>query len=366
MLSEVVQAGLTGLIVVEFPISDLLVAIPFAFPAIMVGILTLLYQRFLPQTDRKRNAILAGGLISILFAAFLLLYAAYGSMPWIDGVEFGSYRVVMGVLQDVHWILFGSVGVGLLYLLVISLILAGLTIKILTPPDPDFIALNEGLKEAREKLTTMKDDAQKLEGENKQLKEFLAEKEAALTSLQKQLVRITAEADEREKRISEMEASLAEPIIDRGPELLQTIEQKERMISDLETRVAQLQDNLAKASAPTPVVPLADGRSEQLEITLQETQAKLQDYLRRAETAAEVSDSVISDLAELMSQVESSQLDPAAKVSVTNLIKNVGRAIGRISEAPPSGKAAPKVELIGAVMMVHEIVDGIKRMIRNS
>ncbi|NHJ13143.1 MAG: hypothetical protein EAX95_05665 [Candidatus Thorarchaeota archaeon] len=366
MVSEVIQTGLRMLIEVDFPISDLLVAIPFAFPAIIIGILTLLYQRFLPRTERKRNAILAGGIASILFAAFLLLYASYGSMPWVDGVQFGSYEFVMGVLREIHWILFSSVGMGLLYLLVVSLILASLTVKVLTPPDPDFVALSEGLKEARVKMTAMKDDSQKLEGENKQLKEFVAEKETALTSLQEQLDKITAEVAEREKRISEMEASLAEPVVDRSPELLQTIEQKERIISDLEKRVAQLQENLAAASAPAPAAPVADGRSEQLEITLQETQAKLQDYLRRAETAAEVSDSVISDLAELMSQVESSRLDSAAKVSVTNLIKNVGRAIGRVSETPPSGKSAPKVELIGAVMIVHEIVDGIKRMIRDS
>jgi len=124
---------------------------------------------------------------------------------------------------------------------------------------------------------------------------------------------------------------MASPTPDREPELLETISQRDASIAELENRIQQLQSSLAEASTPAAMAPESGVKAEQLEASLQETQARLQDYLRRAETAAEVSDSVISDLAELMSQVEASGMDPSAKHSVVNLIKNVGRAIGRVS-----------------------------------
>ncbi len=366
MVGGISQANISMLIDVEYPISDLLIAISFTFPFIVVGILAILYQRYLPRTERKRNLILAGGLICMLFSVFILLYASFGMLPGLEQTA-GSYGAVMGVLQEAYWFAFSSIPMGILYLVIASLIVASVAIKVLSPPDPDFVKLNEGLKEATEKFKKMNEDVQKLEGENKQLKEFVSEKESALTSLQEQLDTIKAEVGDREKRITEMEAAMATTAPDREPELLATIAKKDMAIADLSEKMEELQNALAEASKLTPVAAGPDVRAEQLEASLQETQSRLQDYLRRAETAAEVSDSVISDLAELMSQVESSGLESSAKQSVTNLIKNVGRAIGRVSEVP-AGKVRtePKVELIGAVMIVHEIVDGIKKMIRES
>jgi hypothetical protein len=368
LVSGITQANLSTLIIVEYPISDLLIAISFTFPLIVVGILAILYQRYLPRTDRQRNLILAGGLLCMLFSAFLLLYASFGMLPGFDQTA-GSYGIVMGAVQEAYWLIFSTIPMGILYLAVVSLIVASVAIKVLSPPDPDFVKLNEGLKEATEKFTKMNEDVQKLEGENKQLKEFVSEKETALSSLQEQLDTIKAEVSDREKRITEMEAAMATPTPDREPELLATIAQKDTAIADLNKKLEELQMALVEASkaAAVPVAAGPDVRAEQLEASLQESQAKLQDYLRRAETASQVSDSVISDLAELMSQVESSGLESSAKQSVTNLIKNVGRAIGRVSEVPAGeARTEPKVELIGAVMIVHEIVDGIKKMIRES
>ena len=50
---------------------------------------------------------------------------------------------------------------------------------------------------------------------------------------------------------------------------------------------------------------------------------------------------------------------------MTDLVANLGRAMGRVV-APSDEKDIPRVELIGAVMMVHEIVDTMKKIIRNS
>ncbi len=102
-----------------------------------------------------------------------------------------------------------------------------------------------------------------------------------------------------------------------------------------------------------------------LETKLKFDEAKLESLNRRAETATEVADSVISDLAHLISQVESSKLDAQAKKVIATLIESLGKAVNRVSR-PTGEKTAeePKVEIIGAVMMIHEIVDTVKKMTR--
>jgi hypothetical protein len=46
------------------------------------------------------------------------------------------------------------------------------------------------------------------------------------------------------------------------------------------------------------------------------------------------------------------------------LVSGLGRAIGKVA-GPPGERdtEGPKIEMIGAVMMVHEILDGVKRQI---
>ena len=54
-----------------------------------------------------------------------------------------------------------------------------------------------------------------------------------------------------------------------------------------------------------------------------------------------------------------------AKKSLVALVENLGRAMGRVSTTSADSKAEqPPVELIGAVLMMHEIIDGIKKIAR--
>jgi predicted nuclease with TOPRIM domain len=279
----------------------------------------------------------------------MTLYAAFGGTPWVPGQDFGSWLEFMGVIQFITNILFGSVYVGVLYIAVVAVMFAVVALKVISPPDPDFVALRSDLKIALDTAKDAKADMQTLQGENKRLQEFLSERESSLTAVQAQLDAIKDETAERERALAQMQAKLADTgsSPEREEELLVTITQKDQTISDLQAEVAHLKIQVESAAA----VPDAD--------------SKYRDYVRRAETAAQVSDSVISDLAELISQVESSSIDVAAQIALTTLIKSMGRAMGRVSEAA-GGTAEPKIELIGAVMMAHEVVDAVKKLTRGS
>ncbi len=350
-------AGFHAAIDIDYPMVDVLAVTPYVLPLLFIGAVVLLYQRHMPQDSGRRNLMVAVGGGSLLAGIIMLLYAGFGGTPWVAGQDFGSYQEFMGVIQIMTDLLYGDIFIGSLYVGIVAVIFAGIASKVISPPDPDFVALRDVLKEAQEKMKSMKGDVQKLEGENKELTEFLTEKENSLTALQAQLDAIKTEVSEREAVMAAMEASMKSAAVspDHEQEFLQTISEKDQTISNLQAEIELLKVKAESAPSAAPVTVDT------------EIMAKLQDYVRRAETASEVSDSVISDLAELISQVESSPLDVSAQIALTNLIKTMGRAMGRVS-APPSGlaKAEPKIELIGAVMLAHEIVDGIKKMARGS
>ncbi len=353
MANPNIVAGIHALIDIEFPEIDVLSVTPYVLPLLFIGAMVLLYQRHLPQDSGRRNLLVAGGGGSFLIAIVILVYAAFGGTPWVDFQDFGSWQQVMGIIQILTDILFSSIWMGVLYIILLTGVFVGVAYRTIAPPDPDFVALRDVLKEAQDKMKSMKDSVQKLEGENKELNEFLTEKENSLSVLQTQLDSIKTEVAERESAMSAMEASLsaASATAEQEEEFLQTLSVKDQTISNLQAEIELLK------------VQVESGTSAVSSDSL----AKLQDYVRRAQTASEVSDSVISDLAELISQVEGSPLDVSAQIALTTLIKTMGRAMGRVSE-PPGGvaKAEPKIELIGAVMMAHEIVDGIKKMARGS
>jgi hypothetical protein len=356
MANPNIVAGFHAAIDITYPEVDVLAVTPYVLPLLFIGAAVLLYQRHLPQDSGRRNLLVAAGGGSFLAGIIMLLYAAFGGTPWVEGQDFGTYEEFMGVVQIMTDRSYGEIVSGALYIVFIAIIFAGIASKVISPPDPDFVALRDVLKEAQDKMKSMKDNVQKIEGENKELNEFLSEKENSLTALQGQLDAIKEEVSEREAAMSAMEASLssagASP--DQEQELLQTISEKDVTISNLQSEIELLKVK-AESGAAAPGAIDTDSMT------------KLQDYVRRAETASEVSDSVISDLAELISQVEGSPLDVSAQIALTTLIKTMGRAMGRVS-APPSGlvKAEPKIELIGAVMIAHEIVDGIKKLTRGS
>ncbi|MFW9802248.1 MAG: hypothetical protein ACFFFC_06335 [Candidatus Thorarchaeota archaeon] len=345
-------AGFRAAIDITYPEVDVLAVTPYVLPLLFIGVVILLYQRHLPQDSGRRNMLVAAGGGSFIAGIIILFYASFGGTPWVPGQDFGTYEEVMGVIQIMTDLIYGDIFIGALYMIILAVVFGAIASKVISPPDPDFVALRDVLKEAQDKMKSMKDAVQKLEGENKELNEFLSEKENSLTALQGQLDAIREEVAEREKAMKAMEASLSSAGMspDQEQELLQTISVKDQTISNLQAEIEMLRE-----SGAVPGAVDAD------------SMAKLQDYIRRAETASEVSDSVISDLAELISQVESSSLDVSAQIALTSLIKTMGRAMGRVS-APPSGlvKAEPKIELIGAVMIAHEIVDGIKKISRGS
>ncbi|MHA2378501.1 MAG: hypothetical protein ACXADS_04435 [Candidatus Thorarchaeota archaeon] len=349
MVDPNISTGIAALIDIDFPMVDVLAVTPYVLPLLFIGTALLLYQRHLPREALRRNLLVAGGLGCLVTAVIMTLYAAFGGTPWIPGQDFGSWWDFMAIIQLMTDVLFGSIYVGALYITVIALVFAVVARKVISPPDPDFVALRSELKEAQDVSKRTKADVQKLEGENKRLQEFLSERESSLTAVQAQLDAIKSETAERERAMAQMQAKMADTVAspEREEELLITITQKDQTISDLQSEIAHLKLQLDSAAA----VPDPD--------------SKLHDYVRRAETAAEVSDSVISDLAELISQVESSSLDVAAQIALTTLIKSMGRAMGRVSEAA-GGAAEPRIELIGAVMMAHEVVDAVKKLTRGT
>lgn len=352
--------------------SNLAAVLPYALPLIFGGILLLLYQRFLPQEERRRNVIVFVGIGGLLLAALMILYAGFGSGWWSsENVPFGSYDIFFAVLQRVTNMVFTyNVLYFLIYMSGTVIIFALMARYVITPPEPDYIALRDKLKELTTSASSITKQKKDLESENKRLNEFVKEKEEALTNLKVELEGLKASVSERETSIAEMESKMravptAHP--ETEEELLGTISKKDETISRLQAEIADLRLVSEAGGAPTSGAALshdAQHRINELEASLKATKSKLDDYGRRAETAAEVSDSVISDLAELISKISSSELDASTKKALSGIIEGLGRSMGRIAGQPADRDDSPKVELIGAVMMVHEIVDSVKKLTR--
>lgn len=357
----------------QFPMSDLVAVLPYVLPLIFIGIILLLFQRYLPRESLRRNIYWLSGWACFAVSFIVVLYAGFGS-GWLSSQPFGSWWAFVGVVQGITDLLFGSIGVGVLYVVIIGLVFAALAHSLITPPNPDFVRLNEELKEAKEGAKEFKSKSQNLEAENKRLKEFVSEKEVVLTALQTELATLKTQVGEGKESYASLEdklkvaAAATESAEGQEEELLATISQKDQRIGVLQSELASLKQRFEStskaASAAGPVVDPALAKT--LETKLKTVEARLESYSRRAETATEVADSVISDMAQLMSQVETSKMDPQAKKVLTALIEGLGRAVGRISRPAP-GKVSdePKIEMIGAIMMIHEVLDFVKKMTRS-
>ncbi|MBD3405380.1 MAG: hypothetical protein GF411_04475 [Candidatus Lokiarchaeota archaeon] len=372
----------------EFPMIDLVAVIPYVLPLLLFSIILLLYQRYMIPDDLKRNVIVFAGILSLGAASLLTLYAGFGSIWWgPDELTFGSWYNFIWALQLVSNLIFGSVFSGLAYVIGIGILFFILANLVIAPPDPDFVGLRAELKDAEENLKELENQVQslieekkELEAENKKLNEFLSEKEEALKTLQTQVESLTSEvesltsedeedierisSDELESLKTQLDAarSEAESAKAQEQELLETLSKKDQTISTLQTELSEAKGK----SFDTEEAPVAsDEAMKTLKDQLQQTKSILENYSRRAETASEVSDSVISDLVQLISQIEGSELDTSSKQVLTDLVEGLGRAVGRVSGPPgEKEKDEPKIEMIGAVMMVHEIVDSIKRLTR--
>lgn len=344
----------------EIPMDDIVASLPYVVPLLTLAVLLFLYQRHLPQDALKRNTILLVGVLSFGAAMIAVIYSTFGTL-----LGFGSASAFGHFLQLLTDIFFGSIWTSLLYVAGFIVVLSVIGYYVISPPDPDLVALRDELKSSKDESKTSKDELQKLEADNKRLNEFVSEKEDALTALEGELEAIKAEVGERETSIALMEEQLkagpvATPVPNEG--LVEKIKMKDALIESLETEIADLR--LTTEGAPRP--PATDENIvTELSGKLREAQTKWEDLSRRAETASEVSDSVISDLVELISQVEASSQDDGGKRALVALIESLGRSMTRVArEIGDSHGEEPKVEMIGAIIMVNEIVDTIKKMVR--
>lgn len=352
-----------------FPASDLIAVLPYVFPLIFLGILLLLYQRYLPREDMKRNIIVFVGIGSFLISILAILYAGFGSVWWGPSeLTFGSWWPLIRRLQLVTDIVFGSVVVGVIYVVAVSVVLGLLSTKMVSPPDLDAAKIQQQTSEMRKAYTKMEESFSEIEAENKRLNEFLGEREEKLQDLQNQVESLQDELEAREESLAEMEEQLeaaaeVEPEYDVEEIIQEEVKEKEEKIQALEEQIEKLKEEQPEGEKTIPKDVMEKLSSIQQE--LKKRDQRLDEIGRRSKTASEVADSIISDLAELISKVESSALETPAKKALTKLLEDIGRSMSRISEEAESAEVKEgNVEMIGAVMMVHEMVDRIKRMTR--
>jgi hypothetical protein len=363
MTSSLAPANLEMLVTFELPMDDIVASLPYVLPMITLGVLLLLYQRHLVRTSMKRNIMLLIGGLSLAVAIIAVFYASLGGM-----FGFGSWTTFVNGLQLLTNLFFGSIFSSLVYVLAFTVILGIISYFVISPPDPDLTAIRDDLKKAQDESKTAKGNFKKLEAENKKLTEFVTEKEQRLTTLSSELDTIKAEVGEREKSLALMEEQLkakGEPVAAPDAGLAEQLKMKDHHIASLESEIADLRIAAAGAPAAPPVSD--DGIVPELSSKLKEAQTRWEDLGRRAEAASEVSDSVISDLVELIAQVESSGKDEGAKKALVTLIESLGRSMTRVArDVGDTHGEEPKVEMIGAIIMVNEIVDTIKKTVRNA
>ncbi len=373
MNSPTVLSGYELLVNFGAPMDDIVATLPFVLPLLFIASILMLYQRHLPRDEMKRNLMVLFSIVSIVLSAGLLLYATSGALWW----TFGSWAMFSSALQLITDYVFGSAITSIVYVAAVGILFTIFTYFVISPPEPDLAGLREDIKLTREVAQLSKQAIYKLEGENKKLNEFISEKEESLATLEGELEVIKAEVSERETSIKLMEDQLkgkGKAVPSKiEDELRAQIEERNLNIDSLQTEIADLRlvlDNTETAHAiaePTgDVAPVIDDSNvKELEAKLQVIQAKWEDLIRRSETASQVSDSVISDLVELISQVESSDREDSAKQTIVSLIEGLGRSMTRVArEAGDAQLDGPKIEMIGAILMVNEIVDAIKKMVR--
>ena len=370
MNSSTVLSGFELLVDFGTPMDDIVATLPYVVPLLFLGTILILYQRHLPQDELKRNLLVLFSIGCIFLAIGLVVFAASGALGW----TFGSYVFFTAALQAVTDIVFGSTITSLVYVTAVGILFTVFAYFVITPPEPDLAGLREDLKLTKEVAQLSKQAIYKLEGENKKLNEFISEKEESLATLEGELEAIKAEVSEREASLKLMEDQLKGKVVPSIVEdqLKAQLAERDLSIESLQVEIADLRlvlENTETAAAtvepPAPVID--DSRVKELEAELHNIQAKWEDLTRRSETASQVSDSVISDLVELISQVESSNREDSAKKTIVSLIEGLGRSMTRVArEANEVHLDAPKIEMIGAILMVNEIVDAIKKIVRES
>jgi hypothetical protein len=326
---------------------DLIATLPYVLPAIVIATLLFLFQRGLPQTETKRNVSLVFSILLFGGSFLLIIYAAFGAVWWgPENFTFGSYGTVMAVLQIFTDFIFGDVFIGIVYVLAVGIVIALVAKFTLVQIEPDVAAMISEINATKAQNEKLQTDLQEIEAENKQLQVFLGEREDSLSTIQTELESLRAMTEETKA------AAIEEPP-EVDHDLLSSISEKDEQIHLLESRIIELENKLLEPSEPAIPPDVA------------EKQKLFEEFNRRAETATQVADSVISDTLEVISMIQSSELDESAKLILIKLIENLSKSLTKVAGAPElKDKQEPKIEMIGAVMIVHEIVDVVKKMSR--
>ncbi len=349
----------------HFPGSDLVAVLPYVIPLLFLGLVLLLYQRYMDHESMRRNLVVFIGIILILISALLIVYGGYGSYWWgPDELTMGSWQSFVAGLQWMTDALFGSVIVGTIYVVIIGIVFVFVAIQVISPPNPDFEKLNGELKAIRAEYEQAQKSLKELEVENKKLHEFISEKEAALVNLDAEVSALKKDIEEREAQIAKMQEALAAPAetSEMEQDLLETINAKEKTIGDLQDKIAQLEEELrAKSTAPT----IESDVLTNLRTRVQELEAKIEEYQKRSSFATDVLDSVVTEFGQLNQQISSGAFNDQTQKVLSSLLQAMGTAIDRLVN-PPKDKPVeePRIELIGAVIIMHEIVDTVKKIIR--
>ena len=204
MIITSMDNGLTTLIDIEFPVSDLIAVIPYVLPLIFIGSSFILYQRFLPKDELKRNILWGSSFICYISAFVLVLYTGFG-------FTFGSWWSFVTGVQWLTNIIFSSTLSGALYILAIGVIVTLVARFVIAPPDPDFVTLRDELLQAQSESTAVKENLQKTETENKQLHEFLSEREETLANLQSELEGLKLSISDSDTPLAKPKAITKEP-----------------------------------------------------------------------------------------------------------------------------------------------------------
>ncbi|MHA2210665.1 MAG: hypothetical protein ACXABV_16035, partial [Candidatus Thorarchaeota archaeon] len=109
MANPNIVAGFHAAIDITYPEVDVLAVTPYVLPLLFIGAAVLLYQRHLPQDSGRRNLLVAAGGGSFLAGIIMLLYAAFGGTPWVEGQDFGTYEEFMGVIQIMTDLIYGDI-----------------------------------------------------------------------------------------------------------------------------------------------------------------------------------------------------------------------------------------------------------------
>ncbi len=358
---QVPKGGFKLLVNFGAPMDDIVATLPYVIPLLFFAIILSLYQRHLPQESLRRNLMVLFSILSLILSFGLLLYASSSALSW----TFGSWSMFSSGLQALTNLIFNSPSTSLLYVLSITILFTVSAYFVISPPDPDLTGLREDLKLTKEVVYVSKQAIQKLEAENKKLNEFIAEKEQSLTTLESELEGIKAEVTERETSIEIMEEQLKSKAPSSTAEdiLRSQLADRDASIEALQSEIADLRFTIENTEVHT--TPSDSNQINELSVELQSMKVRWEDLVRRSETASEVSDSIISDLVELISQVEASGRENTVKEAMVSLIEGLGRSMTRVArEAGNIDTGEPKIELIGAIIMINEIVDAIKKMVR--